>query len=168
MISVWGPTTMENQTSVMLLDLPEELLRMLAKYLGSIEVVSLSRTCKYLYGLHEGVRMAFKRQHMQHRQEVRKAREVANNILKTWLLQHAVNPYPTQDQKTQLAEATGLTVPQINTWFANGRRRILRPIQGGALSQKKGPMEVPVAPSMIATLYYSDGATCNVIFNPSH
>ena len=72
--------------------------------------------------------MTFKRQHteeMQRREEAKNARKA---ILKTWLLQHPGNPYPSEDQKMVLAEATGLTIPQISKWFANGRRRILLPI----------------------------------------
>ena len=47
-------------------------------------------------------------------------------ILRQWLFEHAENPYPTVEEKQRLATATGLTRQQINQWFVNARRRILK------------------------------------------
>lgn len=49
-------------------------------------------------------------------------------ILRDWLLKHKTHPYPTEDQKQELANATSLTVNQISNWFINARRRILQPM----------------------------------------
>jgi len=49
-------------------------------------------------------------------------------ILRSWLLKHKMHPYPTEDQKQELAHATNLTVHQISNWFINARRRILQPM----------------------------------------
>ncbi|GAB5589668.1 homeodomain super [Umbelopsis nana] len=49
-------------------------------------------------------------------------------ILRAWLLKHRMHPYPTEDQKQELAHATNLTVHQISNWFINARRRILQPM----------------------------------------
>ncbi|KAJ2956475.1 hypothetical protein NQZ79_g7650 [Umbelopsis isabellina] len=49
-------------------------------------------------------------------------------ILRAWLLKHKTHPYPTEDQKQELAHATNLTVHQISNWFINARRRILQPM----------------------------------------
>ncbi|NP_001426232.1 homeobox protein Meis3 isoform 11 [Homo sapiens] len=42
-----------------------------------------------------------------------------------WWLQH---PYPSEEQKKQLAQDTGLTILQVNNWFINARRRIVQPM----------------------------------------
>jgi hypothetical protein len=51
----------------------------------------------------------------------------ATSILKKWLFEHSDNPYPAEDEKLQLVSQTGLSLKQINNWFINARRRILRP-----------------------------------------
>merc|ERR1711936_1463590 len=52
--------------------------------------------------------------------------KVATNILRAWLFQHLTHPYPSEDQKKQLAQDTGLTILQVNNWFINARRRIVQ------------------------------------------
>ncbi|XP_041839791.1 homeobox protein Meis1a [Melanotaenia boesemani] len=54
--------------------------------------------------------------------------KVATNILRAWLFQHLMHPYPSEEQKKQLALDTGLTVLQVNNWFINARRRIVQPM----------------------------------------
>ncbi|KAB0382881.1 hypothetical protein FD755_004798, partial [Muntiacus reevesi] len=62
-----------------------------------------------------------------------------------WWLQH---PYPSEEQKKQLAQDTGLTILQVNNWFINARRRIVQPMidqsnrtgQGAAFSPEGQPM----------------------------
>ncbi|CAO3660195.1 unnamed protein product [Rhizopus stolonifer] len=49
-------------------------------------------------------------------------------FLKQWLLLHKRHPYPTEREKQQLADETGLMVSQISNWFINARRRILQPL----------------------------------------
>ncbi|TNN07331.1 Homeobox protein isoform 2, partial [Schistosoma japonicum] len=52
----------------------------------------------------------------------------ATQIMKQWLFQHLVHPYPTEDEKRQIAGQTNLTLLQVNNWFINARRRILQPM----------------------------------------
>nr|CUS20077.1 homothorax-2 [Pholcus phalangioides] len=54
--------------------------------------------------------------------------KVATNIMRAWLFQHLTHPYPSEDQKKQLAQDTGLTILQVNNWFINARRRIVQPM----------------------------------------
>ncbi|XP_074018493.1 homeobox protein PKNOX2 isoform X4 [Numenius arquata] len=41
---------------------------------------------------------------------------------------HPQHPYPTEDEKRQIAAQTNLTLLQVNNWFINARRRILQPM----------------------------------------
>uniref|UniRef100_A0A8C0TRQ7 Meis homeobox 2 n=2 Tax=Canis lupus familiaris TaxID=9615 RepID=A0A8C0TRQ7_CANLF len=43
--------------------------------------------------------------------------KVATNIMRAWLFQHLTHPYPSEEQKKQLAQDTGLTILQVNNWF---------------------------------------------------
>ncbi|CAL9155299.1 unnamed protein product [Musa hybrid cultivar] len=43
--------------------------------------------------------------------------------LKAWWQSHSKWPYPTEDDKAQLVEETGLQLKQINNWFINQRKR---------------------------------------------
>lgn len=45
---------------------------------------------------------------------------------------HSQHPYPTEDEKRQIASQTNLTLLQVNNWFINARRRILQPMLDGA------------------------------------
>ncbi|GKZ34754.1 hypothetical protein AbraIFM66950_005110 [Aspergillus brasiliensis] len=71
----------------------------------------------------------------------------AVNILAQWLEKHSNHPYPTKDEKSSLAEETGLTVAQVSTWFANARRRYKRGSFGNRLSEPepiRTSLEVPL------------------------
>nr|XP_032826708.1 homeobox protein PKNOX2-like isoform X2 [Petromyzon marinus] len=52
----------------------------------------------------------------------------ATTVMRSWLFQHIVHPYPTEDEKRQIANQTNLTLLQVNNWFINARRRILQPM----------------------------------------
>ncbi|XP_006868299.1 PREDICTED: homeobox protein Meis3 isoform X3 [Chrysochloris asiatica] len=74
--------------------------------------------------------------------------KVATNIMRAWLFQHLSHPYPSEEQKKQLAQDTGLTILQVNNWFINARRRIVQPMidqsnrtgQGAAFSPEGQPV----------------------------
>uniref|UniRef100_A0A7E4W142 Homeobox protein unc-62 n=1 Tax=Panagrellus redivivus TaxID=6233 RepID=A0A7E4W142_PANRE len=52
----------------------------------------------------------------------------AINKFRSWLFQNLSHPYPSEEQKKQLAADTNLTILQVNNWFINARRRIVQPM----------------------------------------
>jgi hypothetical protein len=50
----------------------------------------------------------------------------ATRILREWVTVHVDNPYPNEDEKDELLLQTGLQITQINNWFINARRRLLK------------------------------------------
>ncbi|XP_050425758.1 homeobox protein PKNOX2-like [Adelges cooleyi] len=52
----------------------------------------------------------------------------ATGVMRSWLFQHLIHPYPTEDEKKIIAAQTNLTLLQVNNWFINARRRILQPM----------------------------------------
>jgi hypothetical protein len=53
----------------------------------------------------------------------------ATRILRGWITKHRENPYPDEDEKDELALQTGLRIEQINNWFINARRRLLKKLK---------------------------------------
>ncbi|KAI4667366.1 uncharacterized protein J4E79_002052 [Alternaria viburni] len=47
----------------------------------------------------------------------------ATNLLKDWFAANRTSPYPTEDQKMELCNRTGLSLNQVSNWFINARRR---------------------------------------------
>ncbi|KAI9848793.1 MAG: hypothetical protein M1838_000374 [Thelocarpon superellum] len=69
-------------------------------------------------------------------------------ILKRWLADHASHPYPTEEEKDQLKQRTGLKISQISNWLANARRRgKVSPVSGQANGgngiQATAPVPIP-------------------------
>ncbi|KAI3793764.1 hypothetical protein L1987_36386 [Smallanthus sonchifolius] len=54
--------------------------------------------------------------------------ERAISVLKTWLFDHFLHPYPSDADKHMLANQTGLTRNQVSNWFINARVRIWKPM----------------------------------------
>ncbi|KAL6300100.1 hypothetical protein BKA93DRAFT_752953 [Sparassis latifolia] len=50
------------------------------------------------------------------------------DFLKDWLHRHSDHPYPSEEEKKQLCNATGLSMSQVSNWMINARRRILAPL----------------------------------------
>jgi hypothetical protein len=64
---------------------------------------------------------------------IRKARNVhlpseSKSILYNWFLTHVQYPYPTKQQKVELATQTYLSEKQVETWFTNMRLRHWKPL----------------------------------------
>ncbi|CAJ1955913.1 unnamed protein product [Sphenostylis stenocarpa] len=54
--------------------------------------------------------------------------ERAVAILKAWLFEHFLHPYPTDTDKHILASQTGLSRNQVSNWFINARVRVWKPM----------------------------------------
>jgi len=50
----------------------------------------------------------------------------ATEGLSTWFFEHLNDPYPSEEEKSVLAAAGGLTITQVNNWFGNKRIRYKR------------------------------------------
>ncbi|XP_017546984.1 homeobox protein PKNOX1.1 isoform X5 [Pygocentrus nattereri] len=73
----------------------------------------------------------------------------ATNVMRSWLFQHIGHPYPTEEEKKQIASQTNLTLLQVNNWFINARRRILQPMLDASSAEtpktkKKTPQNRPL------------------------
>uniref|UniRef100_A0A6B2G0A1 Homeobox protein Meis1 (Trinotate prediction) n=1 Tax=Myxobolus squamalis TaxID=59785 RepID=A0A6B2G0A1_MYXSQ len=49
---------------------------------------------------------------------------VNTNILRDWYFQNLAYPYPSREEKLQLARLSCMSVLQVNNWFANFRRKM--------------------------------------------
>ncbi|GAU15683.1 hypothetical protein TSUD_109400 [Trifolium subterraneum] len=54
--------------------------------------------------------------------------ERAVAILRAWLFEHFLHPYPTDIDKHMLATQTGLSRNQVSNWFINARVRVWKPM----------------------------------------
>uniref|UniRef100_A0A9J7X1R4 Pbx/knotted 1 homeobox 1.1 n=2 Tax=Cyprinus carpio TaxID=7962 RepID=A0A9J7X1R4_CYPCA len=79
----------------------------------------------------------------------------ATNVMRSWLFQHIAHPYPTEEEKKQLAIQTNLTLLQVNNWFINARRRILQPMLD-ANSTEMSKAKKKTAPSRPLHRFWSD------------
>ncbi|PPD68637.1 hypothetical protein GOBAR_DD34488 [Gossypium barbadense] len=75
-----------------------------------------------------GVNMGFlePQQHSWRPQRGLPERSVA--ILRAWLFEHFLHPYPTDTDKHMLATQTGLSRNQVSNWFINARVRVWKPM----------------------------------------
>ncbi|KAI4356528.1 hypothetical protein L6164_000546 [Bauhinia variegata] len=54
--------------------------------------------------------------------------ERAVTVLRAWLFDHFLHPYPTDTDKLMLAKQTGLSRSQVSNWFINARVRLWKPM----------------------------------------
>ncbi|KAL4292000.1 hypothetical protein GQ457_14G003820 [Hibiscus cannabinus] len=59
------------------------------------------------------------------------------NILRAWLFQHFLHPYPSDSDKHLLARQTGLSRNQVSNWFINARVRLWKPMVEEMYQQEK-------------------------------
>ncbi|XP_062087200.1 BEL1-like homeodomain protein 9 isoform X2 [Humulus lupulus] len=54
--------------------------------------------------------------------------EHAVAVLRKWLFEHFLHPYPTDSEKQMLTQQTGLSRTQVSNWFINSRVRLWKPM----------------------------------------
>jgi hypothetical protein len=60
----------------------------------------------------------------------------AVRVLMAWLQDNIDNPFPSSEQKQALVQQTGLSSAQINQWFTNARRRVLKGLRESSQATK--------------------------------
>jgi len=56
-------------------------------------------------------------------------------VLRKWLYDNVLKPYPDEQQKEELAEKCGMTTKQVSNWFINARVRYWKPMMEGVQSK---------------------------------
>ncbi|XP_078442475.1 BEL1-like homeodomain 7 isoform X2 [Wolffia australiana] len=82
--------------------------------------------------------------------------ETSVSILRAWLFEHFLHPYPKDSDKLLLARQTGLTRNQVSNWFINARVRLWKPMVEEMYKEEFGSRHV------------GDGDPCNGGNKPSH
>lgn len=65
-----------------------------------------------------------------------------SRVLKQWLFDHFLNPYPTDEEKHELMRQTGLTFNQLNNWFINARVRLWKPLVNALTAKRRQSLPV--------------------------
>ncbi|KAL3614038.1 hypothetical protein CASFOL_042112 [Castilleja foliolosa] len=68
--------------------------------------------------------------------------ETSVSILRAWLFEHFLNPYPKDSEKIMLARQTGLTRSQVSNWFINARVRLWKPMVEEMYKEETGDADV--------------------------
>ncbi|XVE69817.1 hypothetical protein DITRI_Ditri10aG0022200 [Diplodiscus trichospermus] len=63
------------------------------------------------------------------------------SILRAWLFEHFLHPYPKDSEKIMLAKQTGLTRNQVANWFINARVRLWKPMVEEMYKEEFGEMD---------------------------
>jgi len=103
----------------------------------------------------------------------------AVKVLDDWLAAHQEHPYPSLEEKSLLVKESGLTTKQVNTWFANARRRQLDPMARYISSSSEDEVasieDIRIAAETMAlpqnsggTLGYSPGSENSFFSSPAN
>ncbi|KAJ4965253.1 hypothetical protein NE237_017102 [Protea cynaroides] len=68
--------------------------------------------------------------------------ESSVSILRAWLFEHFLHPYPKDSDKIMLARQTGLTRSQVSNWFINARVRLWKPMVEEMYKEEIGDTEM--------------------------
>ncbi|TKY70505.1 BEL homeodomain protein 2 [Spatholobus suberectus] len=63
------------------------------------------------------------------------------NVLRAWLFEHFLHPYPSDADKHLLARQTGLSRNQVSNWFINARVRLWKPMVEEMYQQERKEAE---------------------------
>ncbi|KAJ7978496.1 BEL1-like homeodomain protein 6 [Quillaja saponaria] len=64
------------------------------------------------------------------------------SILRAWLFEHFLHPYPKDSDKIMLARQAGLTRSQVSNWFINARVRLWKPMVEEMYKEEAGDAEM--------------------------
>ncbi|KAK6159503.1 hypothetical protein DH2020_006817 [Rehmannia glutinosa] len=68
--------------------------------------------------------------------------ETSVSILRAWLFEHFLHPYPKDSDKILLARQTGLTRSQVSNWFINARVRLWKPMVEEMYKEETGDADM--------------------------
>ncbi|KAH7567219.1 hypothetical protein ACOSQ2_011293 [Xanthoceras sorbifolium] len=68
--------------------------------------------------------------------------ESSVSVLRAWLFEHFLHPYPNDSEKMMLAKQTGLSRNQVANWFINARVRLWKPMVEEMYKEEFGDPEV--------------------------
>ncbi|KAL0392011.1 UNVERIFIED_CONTAM: BEL1-like homeodomain protein 2 [Sesamum radiatum] len=69
------------------------------------------------------------------------------NILRSWLFEHFLHPYPSEADKHLLSRQTGLSKNQVSNWFINARVRLWKPMVEQMYQQEFQDQDVQHSPA---------------------
>lgn len=67
--------------------------------------------------------------------------ESSVSVLRAWLFEHFLHPYPSDSEKIMLARQAGLTRSQVANWFINARVRLWKPMVEDMYKEEFGDSE---------------------------
>ncbi|GAB4852081.1 hypothetical protein Ancab_016271 [Ancistrocladus abbreviatus] len=79
-------------------------------------------------------------------------------ILRAWLFEHFLHPYPNDSEKLILASQTGLTKNQVSNWFINARVRLWKPMIEEMYKEEFGESSVDSDSLFSSTFAAREGA----------
>ncbi|KAL4280061.1 hypothetical protein GQ457_03G043700 [Hibiscus cannabinus] len=104
--------------------------------------INMSRL-KYVGQKSGGVNLGFLESQQHGWRPQRGLPERAVAILRAWLFEHFLHPYPTDTDKHMLTIQTGLSRNQVSNWFINARVRVWKPmVEEIHMLESKGLAEV--------------------------
>lgn len=102
---------------------PDELVQALSKGIDqSREIERLQRMIELATLTHDAVQ-TLKTAYTPNRRR-RNLPPRATAVLKVWYDNHQHNPYPSDQEKRELAVQAGIKIQQVSNWFSNTRNRI--------------------------------------------
>ncbi|KAL6526074.1 hypothetical protein OROHE_015598 [Orobanche hederae] len=68
--------------------------------------------------------------------------ETSVSVLRAWLFEHFLHPYPKDSEKIMLARQAGLTRSQVSNWFINARVRLWKPMVEEMYKEETGDADM--------------------------